>query len=96
LKFRAVQPLVVRADEKRLVPERLGCNRGRRPRPGIPGEDVDRLFELYHRTEHAMDTGTDGSCLGLYIVRQIAELHGGEVTRCPGQGATFRLLLSAP
>jgi signal transduction histidine kinase len=66
--------------------------------PGIPPEDLDRLFERYYRTEHARDAGTVGSGLGLYIVRQIAELHGGEVTvaSSPGQGATFKLRLPAP
>ena len=63
--------------------------------PGIPAEELDRLFERYYRTQHARDSGTVGSGLGLYIVRQIAELHGGEATvaSAPGQGATFRLRL---
>jgi signal transduction histidine kinase len=66
--------------------------------PGIPAEELDRLFERYYRTQHARDTGSVGSGLGLYIVRQIAELHGGEATvaSSPGQGATFRLRLPAP
>jgi signal transduction histidine kinase len=66
--------------------------------PGIPAEELDQLFERYYRTRHARDTGSGGSGLGLYIVRQIAELHGGEATvaSSPGQGATFRLRLPAP
>jgi signal transduction histidine kinase len=66
--------------------------------PGIPPEELDRLFERYYRTQQAREGGTVGSGLGLYIVRQIAELHGGEATvaSSPGQGATFRLRLPTP
>ena len=66
--------------------------------PGIPAEELGRLFERYYRTPQGRDSGTVGSGLGLYIVRQIAELHGGEasVASSPGQGATFRVRLPAP
>lgn len=66
--------------------------------PGIPAAELDRLFERYYRTQQGRDSGTVGSGLGLYIVRQIAELHGGEATvaSSPGQGATFRLRLPGP
>ena len=65
--------------------------------PGIPAEEQDRLFDRYYRTPQGMDSGAAGSGLGLYIVRQIAELHGGRATvaSSPGQGATFRLRLPA-
>jgi signal transduction histidine kinase len=66
--------------------------------PGIPAEEVDRLFERYYRTRQVRDSGPVGSGLGLYIVRRIAELHGGDATvaSSPGQGATFRLRLPTP
>ena len=65
--------------------------------PGIPAEEQDRLFDRYYRTRQGMDSGAVGSGLGLYIVRQIAELHGGRATvaSSPGHGATFRLRLPA-
>jgi signal transduction histidine kinase len=65
--------------------------------PGIAAAELDLLFERYYRTEQDRDGGADGSGLGLYIVRRIAELHGGEATvkSAPGQGATFRLRLPA-
>jgi signal transduction histidine kinase len=65
--------------------------------PGIPAAELDRLFEPYYRTQLDRDDGADGSGLGLYIVRRIAELHGGEATvkSSPGHGATFRLRLPA-
>ena len=62
--------------------------------PGIRAGELDRLFERYYRTQQERDSAA-GSGLGLYIVRRIAELHGGEVTvaSSPGQGATFRIRL---
>jgi signal transduction histidine kinase len=65
--------------------------------PGIPAADVDRLFERYYRTQPDREGGDGGSGLGLYIVRRIAELHGGEATvrSSPGRGATFRVRVPA-
>jgi signal transduction histidine kinase len=65
--------------------------------PGIPPAEADRLFERYYRTEQERVGDDDGSGLGLYIVRRIAELHGGEATvqSSPGRGATFRIRLPA-
>jgi two-component system, OmpR family, sensor histidine kinase MprB len=62
--------------------------------PGIPLEDVDRIFDRFYRSPSAR--GLPGSGLGLAIVRQIAERHGGRVTaERPGNGgALLRLTLS--
>ncbi len=45
--------------------------------PGIPKEDLERVFERFHRAEDARTT--PGSGLGLAIVRQIVINHGGRV-----------------
>lgn len=60
---------------------------------GIPPEDQVRLFEPYHR---ASNVGTiRGTGLGLKIVKDCVELHGGriEVTSELNQGTTFTLTL---
>lgn len=56
---------------------------------GIAAEDQARIFQLYERAVSPSHFG--GLGLGLYIVRQIVEAHGGEVglQSQPGQGATF-------
>jgi signal transduction histidine kinase len=62
--------------------------------PGIPAEIQARLFEQY-TTGAAHESGTG---LGLFIVRLIAEAHGGSIT-CEskaGQGARFILRLPLP
>ena len=60
---------------------------------GISPDFIDRIFEPYERG--AKSGEPKGLGLGLYISRQLATSHGGELTvqSEPGQGATFSLLL---
>jgi len=62
--------------------------------PSIPPEERARVFERFHRL---LGSGQDGSGLGLAIAREIAELHGGEITlredTSDGIGNTFSLIL---
>ena len=65
--------------------------------PGVPPEERDRVFEPFFRaaSERRRD---DGSGLGLAIVREIARVHGGDVsveTAPEGKGARFRASLPA-
>jgi two-component system, OmpR family, sensor kinase len=52
---------------------------------GIPQADGDRLFERYYRGSNAQ--GIAGTGLGLYFVKTVVELHGGEVTAQSREGA---------
>jgi signal transduction histidine kinase len=65
--------------------------------PGIPPEEIPNIFKKYYRGLGPETKDTPGTGLGLYIVKQIAELHGGrvEVVSAPERGSTFRLLLEA-
>jgi signal transduction histidine kinase len=56
--------------------------------PGIPLAAQERLFRPFER---ARTTEASGLGLGLFIVRQIVEAHGGTVTlrSAPGQGTSF-------
>jgi signal transduction histidine kinase len=61
--------------------------------PGVPQGDRERIFG---RFEHAASDGTGrGLGLGLYIVREIVEAHGGQVSMSnpPDGGAAFRFEL---
>jgi signal transduction histidine kinase len=64
---------------------------------GIPGEEIPRIFDKYYRVARPETQDIPGTGLGLYIVKQIVELHGGrvEVLSDVGKGTTFRLLLEA-
>ncbi|MGQ9573845.1 MAG: sensor histidine kinase [Thermoguttaceae bacterium] len=59
--------------------------------PGIRPSELERLFEPFFTTKAA------GSGLGLVIVQQTAERHGGTVTvqTRPGEGALFSIILPA-
>lgn len=58
--------------------------------PGIPEAEKKRLFERFFRASTA--TMVQGSGIGLYTARQIARLHGGDITvASDGHGTTFTL-----
>lgn len=46
---------------------------------GIPGEDMDKLFNKFSRLKQKGTEGIKGSGLGLYICRKIIEKHKGKV-----------------
>lgn len=86
-------PVSVRvAHEDRLV-RLVVSDRG----PGFPLAEADRLFEKYYRATSERESGVPGSGLGLFIVRAVAERHGGSAVArvAPGGGAEFELILPA-
>jgi len=48
--------------------------------PGVPNDELERVFEPYYRVEASRSRDTGGSGLGLSIARGIARAHGGDVT----------------
>ena len=62
---------------------------------GIPGSELNRIFERFYRVDPSRHRSTGGTGLGLSIVKHIAATHGGEVTvwSREGQGSTFTLRL---
>jgi len=65
--------------------------------PGIPPEDLPHIFEKLYRVQKEGTRATEGSGLGLSIVKRIVELHGGDVVAqskmAEGTTFTFRLPL---
>ncbi len=59
--------------------------------PGIPQEALAHLFQAFYQAHRRPEIGTEGLGLGLSIVKQLVELHGGTITveSTVGAGTTF-------
>jgi signal transduction histidine kinase len=63
------------------------CDRG----IGIPTDELNQVFERFHRGRQVSSTNYGGLGLGLYITKQIVDRHGGSiwVESKEGSGTTF-------
>ena len=63
--------------------------------PGIPEEDLSRVFERFYRVDKSRTGDPGGTGLGLAIVKHLVGLHGGEVRveNRPDGGARFTVAL---
>ncbi|MFD9099159.1 SpoIIE family protein phosphatase [Streptomyces collinus] len=63
---------------------------------GVPQAEMPRLFERFHRIEHARSRSNEGSGIGLALVRELVGLHGGTISAhsTEGEGTTFTLRLA--
>ncbi|HEX3960563.1 MAG TPA: SpoIIE family protein phosphatase [Trebonia sp.] len=62
---------------------------------GVPEQEMPRLFERFHRIENARSRSNEGSGIGLALVQELVQLHGGAITasRAEGTGTTFTIRL---
>jgi PAS domain S-box-containing protein len=62
---------------------------------GVPSEAMPLLFQRFYRATNADPRHISGMGVGLYVVREILELHGGsiDVESTEGQGSTFTVEL---
>lgn len=62
---------------------------------GIPADELPRVFERFHRVAGAVGRTHEGTGIGLSLVRELVELHGGHVTVAStvGVGTTFRVAI---
>ncbi len=62
---------------------------------GVPPTEVPRLFERFHRVEGQRGRSFEGTGIGLALVREIVELHGGQIEAesTVGRGTTFTVRL---
>lgn len=63
--------------------------------PGIPEDQLGRIFERFTRGDAGLTQRVGGTGLGLAISKSLVELHGGSIAAesIVGQGSTFRLRL---
>ena len=58
---------------------------------GIPAEEQDAIFDRFYRVESGLQRRTEGTGLGLYLVKAVVEAHGGRVwvESAPDRGSIF-------
>ena len=58
---------------------------------GIPADEMEQVFERFHRVDPSRTRATGGAGLGLTIAKQLIEAHGGtiNVESVLGEGSTF-------
>lgn len=63
---------------------------------GIPPEMQARIFDLFEQVKRSGGEAQEGLGIGLALVRQLVELHGGSIalkSSVPGEGSVFRVVL---
>ena len=62
---------------------------------GIPPEHLPHVFERFYRADRSRSRATGGAGIGLAVVKQLVEAHGGRVgvESTPGRGTTLRFTL---
>jgi signal transduction histidine kinase len=64
---------------------------------GIPADDVKRIFKRFYRVTHRSLAHVKGTGLGLFIVKAIAQKHGGKVfAESEGEGHGTTIVLELP
>lgn len=64
--------------------------------PGIPAEDLPRIFDRFYRVDKTRTRRQGGSGLGLAIARAIAEAHGGRIDAASAAGVGTTMTLHLP
>ncbi len=68
------------------------------PGAGIAADELPHLFDRFYRAQKTARS-TEGLGLGLFIIRELVEAHGGTVavhSEGPGKGSTFSFTLPVP
>jgi signal transduction histidine kinase len=63
---------------------------------GMDAKELKNIFQKFYRTKRAEASGEKGTGIGLSIVQQIVNHHGGriDVTSTPGKGSCFTMILT--
>jgi signal transduction histidine kinase len=64
--------------------------------PGIPEDQLERVFEPFYRVEGSRSRDTGGVGLGLSVARDIARAHGGELVLRNRAGGGLEAILTLP
>lgn len=66
---------------------------------GIPEDKLDAIFDMFTQADQSLERAHGGLGIGLTLVRQLVEMHGGSVqvsSAGPGKGSEFIVRLPLP
>jgi signal transduction histidine kinase len=64
--------------------------------PGLPPEDIDRIFERFYRTDSSRQREDGGSGLGLAIAKSIVQAHNGQLSAESDAGKGLKIIVTLP
>jgi two-component system, OmpR family, sensor kinase len=64
--------------------------------PGVPGDDLERIFEPFYRVAESRDRATGGEGIGLAITAQVMKTHGGSAKASNLEGGGLEVRLNLP
>ena len=64
--------------------------------PGIPKEQIKFIFDRFYKTDESRSHDKNGMGLGLYIVKTIIRLHGGEIKADSVEGEYTSFVIRLP
>ena len=63
---------------------------------GLTKEEIPKIFDRFYKTDRSRGLDKNGVGLGLYIVRSIVSLHGGEIIVRSTEGEFVEFMFSLP
>jgi two-component system, OmpR family, sensor kinase len=86
------QPIVVRLEVSAQEASIRVLDRG----PGVPPDELTRIFEPFYRTDKSRDQRQGGQGIGLAITARVMELHGGSVVAHNRPDGGLEVVLKLP
>ena len=63
---------------------------------GIPSDEIDKIFERFYKIDKSRSYDIKGAGMGLYIVKTIIELHGGQIAARSEEGLYTEFIFQLP